>query len=143
MLSITEKMGSGDRRQRNYRTAVGVQIMSLRLVVSYVSPPSNYLSLLMKSGPNTLEQSALAATMDGNIARIGTRGGNQSSTATLPHTSFANTRRIVIVSRMQFEEMNRAIEVNDIHSVIDQRVFGFQEVPEAFQYLWDQKAVGR
>jgi hypothetical protein len=39
--------------------------------------------------------------------------------------------------------MNRAIEVNDIHSVIDQRVFGFQEVPEAFQYLWDQKAVGR
>ncbi|KAE9369863.1 NAD(P)-binding protein [Stipitochalara longipes BDJ] len=94
-------------------------------------------------GPNTLEQSALAATMDGTIARIGTRGGNQSGIATLPHTSFANTRRIMIGSRMQFKEMNRAIEVNDIHPVIDQRVFGFQEAPEAFQYLWDQKAVGK
>lgn len=97
----------------------------------------------MRVGPNTLEQSALAATMNGMIARIGTRGGNQAGTATLPHTSFANTRRIVIGSRMQFEEMNRAIEINNLHPVIDKRVFGFKEAPEAFQCLWDQKAVGK
>jgi NADPH:quinone reductase-like Zn-dependent oxidoreductase len=81
-----------------------------------------------------MEQSLLAATMDAMIAVIGTRGG-KAGTATLPHVALVNTRRILIGSRLQFEEMNRAIEINDIHPVIDHRVFGFHEVREAFQYL--------
>jgi NADPH:quinone reductase-like Zn-dependent oxidoreductase len=84
----------------------------------------------------------MAATRDGMIAVIGTRGGNAGA-ATLPHTALVTTRRILIGSRQQFEEMNRAVEVNDIHPVIDRKVFGFQDVPEAFQYLWDQKAIGK
>lgn len=136
-------MRHGDRRLRYCQMGVGVLIIFLRLVVSSVSRSPTWLSLLMQVGPNTLEQSALAGTLDATIARIGTRGGNQAGTATLPHTSFVNTRRIVIGSRMQFEEMNRAIEVDDMHPVIDQRLFRFEEAPEAFQYLWDQKAVGK
>lgn len=93
-------------------------------------------------GPNTMEQSCNAAAIDGVIAIIGTRGG-QSAGSLLPHTALVQTRRIIIGSRLQFEEMNRAIEVNQIKPVIDEKVFGFEEAHEAFQYLWDQKAVGK
>jgi NADPH:quinone reductase-like Zn-dependent oxidoreductase len=89
-----------------------------------------------------MEQSSIAATIDGMIAVIGTRGGRSGSGA-LAHTALVTTRRIMIGSRLQFEDMNRAIEVNNIHPVIDSRVFKFEEAQEAFQYLWDQKAVGK
>ena len=46
-------------------------------------------------------------------------------------------------SRLQFEEMNRAIVVNNIHPVVDKRVFGFREAREAYQYLVDQRHVGK
>ncbi|OCL12873.1 putative quinone oxidoreductase [Glonium stellatum] len=94
------------------------------------------------SGPNTMEQSSIAAAIDGMIAVIGTRGGRTSSGA-LAHTALVTTRRIMIGNRLQFEEMNRAIEINNIKPIIDSKVFKFEEAPEAFQYLWDQKAVGK
>ncbi|TVY20500.1 Zinc-type alcohol dehydrogenase-like protein [Lachnellula arida] len=93
-------------------------------------------------GPNTFEQSCAAASIDGTIAIIGTRAG-QSPGTTLPHTALVQTRRIMIGSRLQFEEMSRAIEMNDIKPVVDGRVFGFGEVREAYEYLWEQKAVGK
>jgi len=49
----------------------------------------------------------------------------------------------MIGSRLQFEEMNRAIEVNHIKPVVDGRVFGFGEVREAYEYLWGQNAMGK
>ncbi len=49
----------------------------------------------------------------------------------------------MIGSRLQFEDMNKAIEVNGIKPVVDERAFGFEEVVQAFQYLWEQKAVGK
>ncbi|RFU31938.1 hypothetical protein B7463_g4444, partial [Scytalidium lignicola] len=94
------------------------------------------------SGPNTMEQSCNAAAIDGVVAIIGTRGGNDGA-PTLPHIALVTTRRIMIGSRLQFEEMNRAIEVNKIKPVIDSKVFKFNEAREAFQYLWDQNALGK
>ena len=34
---------------------------------------------------------------------------------------------------MQFEEMNKAVEANDIKPVIDQKVFKLEEAKEAYQ----------
>lgn len=38
------------------------------------------------------------------------------------------------MSRRMFEEMNRAISVNNIKPVVDQ-VFGFKEAPQAFAHM--------
>lgn len=52
-------------------------------------------------------------------------------------------RAVAVGSRLQFEEMNRAIEANDIHPVLDERVFELDQAREAYQYLWDQKHFGK
>jgi NADPH:quinone reductase-like Zn-dependent oxidoreductase len=46
---------------------------------------------------------------------------------------------VAVGSRRQFEDMSRAIDACGIKPVIDERVFEFEEVKEAYQYLWDQK----
>ena len=42
-----------------------------------------------------------------------------------------------------FEEMNRAIEANDIKPVVDEKVFTLDEARDAYQYMWDQKHFGK
>jgi len=39
--------------------------------------------------------------------------------------------------------MNRAIEANDIHPVVDEKVFNLTELKDAYQYMWDQKHFGK
>jgi len=41
-----------------------------------------------------------------------------------------------------FEDMLRAMEVSEIHPVID-RVFDFDQAPEAYRYLESQAHVGK
>ncbi|UCK59194.1 hypothetical protein AFCA_002016 [Aspergillus flavus] len=41
------------------------------------------------------------------------------------------------------EDMNRAIEVNDLHPVLDRQTFKLEEAREAYQYIWDQKHFGK
>jgi NADPH:quinone reductase-like Zn-dependent oxidoreductase len=41
---------------------------------------------------------------------------------------------IYVGSREMFDEMNRAMEVNNVHPVID-RVFPFAEARDAYRYL--------
>ena len=49
----------------------------------------------------------------------------------------------MVGSRLQFEDMNRAIEANDIHPVVDEKVFNLTELKDAYQYMWDQKHFGK
>ena len=39
--------------------------------------------------------------------------------------------------------MNRAIEQNDIHPVVDDKVFDLTHAKEAYEYMWDQKHFGK
>ena len=39
--------------------------------------------------------------------------------------------------------MNAAIEANNIHPVVDEKVFGLAQLKEAYQYMWDQKHFGK
>jgi NADPH:quinone reductase-like Zn-dependent oxidoreductase len=50
---------------------------------------------------------------------------------------------VLVGNRLQFEDMNRAIEANDIHPVVDDKVFTLDEATEAYQYMWDQKHFGK
>lgn len=119
---------------------LAVRDSPLYLVVATCIAPTSCTNT--PTGPNTFEQSCAAASIDSTIAIIGTRAGQAPGTV-LPHTALVQTRRIMIGSRLQFEEMSRAIEVNDIKPVVDGKVFGFGEVREAYEYLWEQKAVGK
>lgn len=133
--------------------------LGARIVINYKTDPNwgdtaKKLSLGQRGadhvieigGPGTLEQSSKAAALDGEVDIIGRRSveaGNRDAGGWNPHAALHGTRRILVGSRSQFIEMNRAIQVNKIRPVIDKRVFGFEEAKEAFQYLWDQKHFGK
>lgn len=52
-------------------------------------------------------------------------------------------RGLLVGSRQQFEDMNRAIEQNDIHPIVDEKTFTLTELKEACEYMWDQKHFGK
>jgi NADPH:quinone reductase-like Zn-dependent oxidoreductase len=93
-------------------------------------------------GPTTMAQSYAASAVDGVIAVVGTRDGRVSEGAA-SHTTLATIRRIMVGSRLQLEDMIRAVSVGGIKPAIDSRVFKFSEVREAYQYLNDQNHVGK
>lgn len=97
-------------------------------------------------GPSTMEQALQAIKSDRVITVIGFLGGaggeKQPSTLdALTHQCII--RGILVGSRAQFEDMNRAIDANNIHMVVDEKRFGFEDAKAAYQYQWDQKAFGK
>jgi NADPH:quinone reductase-like Zn-dependent oxidoreductase len=62
---------------------------------------------------------------------------------TFNQNNICTVRGILVGSRLQFEEMNRAIEANDIKPVVDEKVFTLDEAKDAYQYMWDQKHFGK
>ncbi|KAK5112630.1 hypothetical protein LTR62_003945 [Meristemomyces frigidus] len=102
--------------------------------------------ILEVGGPNTMKQSLEAIGIDGVISIIGFLGGFKgekppSFSDCLSHICTA--RGVLVGSRLQFEEMNRAIEANDIKPLVDEKVFKLEEAREAYQYMWDQKHFGK
>lgn len=97
-------------------------------------------------GADTLEQSLKAIRKEGLITIIGFLTGLKSQAQPKILDVFAQmcqVRGILVGSKEQFEDMNRAIEANNIHPVIDSNVFKFEQAREAFQYQWDQKHFGK
>lgn len=87
-------------------------------------------------GSQSLQQSLAAVGTEGVVSIIGALGGfdNQQETSTMLAVllSACILRGIVGGTRMQFEEMNRAIEAHDIKPIIDDRVFTLEELREAY-----------
>lgn len=97
-------------------------------------------------GPATLSQSIKAIGFDGVISIIGFIGGGKAETQPTYLDALTNiciVRGVYVGSRAQFEEMNRAIEANNIKPVVDEKVFTLAEAKEAYQYMWDQKHFGK
>ncbi|KAI9797450.1 MAG: hypothetical protein M1833_005490 [Piccolia ochrophora] len=96
-------------------------------------------------GANTMAQSLKAIAIDGIISIIGFLGGRSKEqpgfTDCLSH--ICTVRGVLVGSRLQFAEMNRAIEANNIKPVIDKTVFRLEQLEEAYQYMWDQKHFGK
>lgn len=78
----------------------------------------------------------------GEIALIGvlTRSGKPIEFGEL--IGKANIRQISVVSRKDFEAMNRFIAAHQMVPVID-RVFPLEQAPDAFRYLENQRFVGK
>jgi NADPH:quinone reductase-like Zn-dependent oxidoreductase len=92
-------------------------------------------------GAGTLPRSMEAVRAGGQIPLIGVlTGGEINPTAVLRRN--LTLRGIYVGNRQMFEAMNRAIELHDIHPVIDQ-VFDFEQAKEAYRRLQSQAHVGK
>jgi len=67
---------------------------------------------------------------------------SRSRDSNVLYTAIATVRVVAAGTRMQFEAMNRAVAVARIHPVID-RVFSFDELPEAFRYFEQTQPFGK
>ncbi|THW59595.1 NAD(P)-binding protein [Aureobasidium pullulans] len=96
-------------------------------------------------GPNTLQQSLKAICLEGVISVIGFIGGTNEKQPTLLDAlvNICTVRGLYVGSRQQFEEMNAAIEANNIKPVIDENIFTLDQLKEAYQFQWDQKHFGK
>lgn len=101
--------------------------------------------ILEVGGPSTLAQSLAAIKMDGVISIIGfLGGGGADQPKMLDALQYqAIVRGILVGNRMQFEDMNRAIDATGIKPVVDEKVFGFEQAKEAYQYMWEQNHFGK
>jgi len=101
--------------------------------------------ILEVGGPNTMAQSLKAIKIDGVISIIGFLGGDSKDQPSFLDTltNICTVRGLLVGSRIQFEEMNRAIDANNIKPVVDQKVFTLDQAKEAYQYMWDQKHFGK
>ncbi|KZM19402.1 oxidoreductase [Ascochyta rabiei] len=96
-------------------------------------------------GPTTMAQSLKAIAIDGVITIIGFIGGMEKNQPTFLETlnNICTVRGILVGSRLQMQDMVAAIEANDIHPVVDEKVFELKDLKEAYQYMWDQKHFGK
>ncbi|NEA52950.1 NAD(P)-dependent alcohol dehydrogenase [Streptomyces sp. SID13666] len=90
-----------------------------------------------------LEQSLKAVAVAGHVACVGFVSGTaQPLDPGVLFASGAVLRTVAVGSRNQFLAMNRALQVNRIHPVID-REFTFEEAPDAYRFYASGKAFGK
>jgi NADPH:quinone reductase-like Zn-dependent oxidoreductase len=96
-------------------------------------------------GPTTMAQSLKAVAIDGVISIIGFIGGMEKNQPTFLDclNNICTVRGILVGSRLQMEDMCAAIESNDLHPIVDEKVFSLGELKEAYQYMWEQKHFGK
>ncbi|RAO66506.1 uncharacterized protein BHQ10_002518 [Talaromyces amestolkiae] len=96
-------------------------------------------------GPATLKDSLRAVKFEGVISIIGQVGSSKREDVPQIIDALSNVcifRGVYVGSREQMEDMVQAIEMNNIHPVVDDEVFDFEKAREAYQYQWDQKHFG-
>lgn len=94
-------------------------------------------------GVGTLMRSMKSVGPGGKIALIGVLSGFEGDTN--PHVLMrkgGSLHGIFVGNRVMFEDMNAAIEINGIKPPID-KVFGFGEAKEAFEYHQSQAHFGK
>jgi NADPH:quinone reductase-like Zn-dependent oxidoreductase len=85
-------------------------------------------------GAGTLPRSITAVKSGGIVSLIGILAGAGQIDPMMLLFKNARIQGILVGSREMFESMNRAMEVNRVHPVID-RVFPFDQAREAYRHL--------
>ncbi len=93
-------------------------------------------------GAGTLEKSVKSLRHGGQIALIGVLAGGSGFDPLPLMMKAATLRGIFVGSRTQFIAMNTFLEQNTIHPILD-RVFRFEELPAALEYLESAKHFGK
>lgn len=110
-----------------------------------LTPNGGVQHVVEVGGPTTMAQSLKAVAIDGVISIIGFLGGVQKDQPTFLDclNNICTVRGVLVGSRLQMEDMCAAIEANDLHPVVDEKVFELQNLKDAYQYMWDQKHFGK
>lgn len=94
-------------------------------------------------GAGTLARSIRSLARGGKIGLIGFLAGREGDTNPTPLMMVGGSLHGIFVGdRDMFEEMNRAITVNELKPVID-RVFSFDSVPAAYRHQASRAFVGK
>ncbi|KAL9035681.1 MAG: hypothetical protein Q9214_006469 [Letrouitia sp. 1 TL-2023] len=98
--------------------------------------------ILEVGGPTSMAQSLKAIKPEGVISIIGFLGGMAKQQPSFLEclTCMCTVRGVLVGSRLQFEQMNEAIDATGIKPVVDQKVFALEELKEAYQYMIDTPA---
>jgi NADPH:quinone reductase-like Zn-dependent oxidoreductase len=99
--------------------------------------------ILEVGGPSTMTQSLKAIKIDGVISIIGFLGGSAKDQPSFLDAllNICTVRGVLVGSRLQFEEMNRAIEACKIKPVVDKKVFTLEQTKESVKsQLWMQSS---
>ncbi|WP_019629239.1 zinc-dependent alcohol dehydrogenase family protein [Actinomadura atramentaria] len=90
-----------------------------------------------------LDQSLAAVRVAGHVACVGFISGTAHPLdPRLLFAAGATIRPIAVGHRAHFRAMNKAIEANSLHPLID-RTFRFDDAPEAFRYYASGEAFGK
>jgi NADPH:quinone reductase-like Zn-dependent oxidoreductase len=97
-------------------------------------------------GSGTLQQSFKCVKYEGVISVIGFVGGVDPKTLpnvldTLSH--ICTVRGVYVGSKALMRDMIRAIEANNIHPIVDEKVFTLDQAKEAYEYMWKQQHFGK
>jgi NADPH:quinone reductase-like Zn-dependent oxidoreductase len=96
--------------------------------------------VLEVAGAATFAQSMAATRVGGSVVLIGGLAGASTEVPLVARNIRAT--RISVGSRRMFEEMNRALEVSEVHPVID-RTFEFSNALDAYRYFESQAHLGK
>ncbi|TFB07081.1 hypothetical protein CCMA1212_001168 [Trichoderma ghanense] len=100
--------------------------------------------ILEVGGAGSVAQSLKAVRLEGVITIIGFLSPSEKQPPVMEVlNSLCVVRGIFVGSRQQFEDMNRAIEANNIHPLVDSNVFPFEDLKKAYQYQWEKKHFGK
>lgn len=96
------------------------------------------------AGPTSMQQSLNSVAIDGVISIIGFVGGGtkeKEPTFLQCLTNICTVRGLLVGSRVQLEEMCRAVEANEsLRPVLDPKVFdGIESAKDAYEYMWNQQ----
>ncbi|KAF4469197.1 alcohol dehydrogenase [Fusarium albosuccineum] len=99
------------------------------------------------AGPVSMRQSLNSIKIDGVISIIGFVGGtDKEQPGFLDNlTHLCTTRGLLVGSRVQMEEMCRAIEANPekLRPVVDPKIFSLDQLKEAYEYQWSGNHQGK
>lgn len=93
--------------------------------------------ILEVGGPTSMAQSLKAIKPEGVISIIGFLGGHSKEQPSLLEclSNICTVRGVLVGSRQQFEAMNRAIDAGGLKPVVDEKIFGLEELRDAYQYM--------
>lgn len=126
-LASVRELGAGETINYQQTPDWGKKVQELTAIgVDYV---------VEVGGAGTLHQSLRAVRYGGQISLIGvlSGGSGEISTASILRKN-VRVQGIYVGSREMFEAMNKAIALHKLRPVVD-RVFSFNEAPEALRYM--------
>ena len=77
------------------------------------------------------------------IGFLGSPPGEKEPSTLEALSSGCIIRGILVGSKEQLVAMNRAIDANNIHPVVDEKTFSMENALEAYEYQWQQKNFGK